>query len=87
MVAGAVMERLVIYNELESKSERRDEIPFRWCDKTPFRGRDRVRYLLERVGLDPSWISCYPHEFSGEQRQRVCIAPALPLNPKPIFSF
>lgn len=43
---------------------------------------DRVRYLLDRVGLDPNWINRYPHEFSGGQRQRICIARALALNPK-----
>lgn len=44
--------------------------------------RDRVQYLLERVGIDPNAINRYPHEFSGGQRQRICIARALAINPK-----
>ncbi|MCU0550066.1 MAG: ABC transporter ATP-binding protein [Leptolyngbya sp. Prado105] len=44
--------------------------------------KERVEYLLQRVGLDPKWIRRYPHEFSGGQRQRVCIARSLALNPK-----
>ncbi len=46
------------------------------------RQRDRVSYLLERVGLNSTWGSRYPHELSGGQRQRVCIARALALNPQ-----
>jgi peptide/nickel transport system ATP-binding protein len=50
--------------------------------RTPRNRQERIAYLLERVGLDPDCVHRFPHEFSGGQRQRLCIARALALNPK-----
>lgn len=49
-----------------------------------YKGKERdkrIRFLLDKVGLNGSHINRYAHEFSGGQRQRIGIARALAVEP------
>jgi peptide/nickel transport system ATP-binding protein len=65
-VGSALLEPLKVHNIFNIKKDQ----------------KDRIFYLLDKVGLKSSDINKYPHEFSGGQRQRICIARALTMNPK-----
>ena len=65
-VGNIISEPLVIHKLMKSKKDR----------------MDRVKELLEIVGLRFEAINRYPHEFSGGQRQRIGIARVLAVNPE-----
>lgn len=65
-IGEAIEEPMQVHNLYSSNKER----------------KKKVMELLEKVGLERSHYSRYPHEFSGGQRQRIGIARCLALNPE-----
>ncbi len=51
-------------------------------DMTSGQAAEKIADVMQQVGVDPVWITRYPHEFSGGQRQRISIARGLILDPE-----
>ena len=65
----------------------REAIDLHWDEKpTVAEANARIGELFELVGLDPSMMERYPHEFSGGMKQRAVIAMALSCDPKVIIA-
>ena len=65
MTVGSIIEEPIQVHNLLPKADR----------------QERIKELLEIVGLNPNFMNRYPHEFSGGQRQRIGIARALAVQP------
>lgn len=65
-VGKAIMEPMKVHGLYKNDKER----------------KEKAIEILNRVGLDESFFSRYPHEFSGGQRQRIGIARTIALQPK-----
>ncbi|MDC9818550.1 ATP-binding cassette domain-containing protein [Pectobacterium polonicum] len=65
-VGDFVAEPLIVHQLVSNKRER----------------QERVAALFRQVGLEPGFMTRFPHEFSGGQRQRVSIARAIALRPR-----
>jgi peptide/nickel transport system ATP-binding protein len=63
-----------------------EALDLHWEVVSKAQARDRVAQLFELVGLDPTLMDRYPHEFSGGMRQRAIIAMALSCNPDIIIA-
>lgn len=63
-----------------------EALDLHWNIASKQEARDRVAELFDLVGLDPTFIDRYPHEFSGGMRQRAVIAMALACNPDVIIA-
>tara|TARA_Y100000385_G_scaffold285919_1_gene346788 strand:- start:236 stop:1858 length:1623 start_codon:yes stop_codon:yes gene_type:complete len=65
-VKQIIEEGLIVAQNMKNKNER----------------LDKIENIMNEVGLEPSSMQRFPHEFSGGQRQRIAIARSFILNPK-----
>jgi nickel transport system ATP-binding protein len=59
--------------------------PLKMKNKVTKENKNKIDHLLHQVGLNPSYRKRYPHELSGGEVQRVCIARAISTEPRCIL--
>ncbi len=67
---GKIIEEPLLYNTFYDKKKR----------------NEKVKYIMDSIGISPDKINSYPFEFSGGQRQRISIGRALATEPKIIIA-
>ena len=73
---GSLSPRMTVQNIIE------EGLRIHYPEYSKSRRREMVADVMGEVGLDPTTMDRYPHEFSGGQRQRISIARAMVLQPR-----
>lgn len=81
-IAMVFQNSLEVLNPVITLGEQLTEPLTTHLELTAGEAKDRVREMLSATGLDPKWMTAFPHQISGGMRQRALIAMALACRPE-----